>query len=163
MRKLLPAAMGLLLWVDASAQLPEDALRNSWTTPSGTARQQAIGGAMGSIGGDMTAGFVNPAGLGLYKTNELVVSPGWQLFNSTHAGYLGTNSSGPAVNHFNSGASGFVVSWSGFDPGVTTTFALAVNRMADFNSHVSYQGTNTYSSFAEQYAEEFSSSGLDIN
>jgi hypothetical protein len=162
MRKFLPA-IGLFLWVQAAAQLPEDALRNSWTTPSGTARQQAIGGAMGSIGGDITAGFVNPAGLGLYRSNEIVVSPGWQLFNSTRSGYLGTSGSGPIVNHFSTGASGIVISWSGFNPGTSTTLALAVNRTADFNSHISYQGINTYSSFAEQYAEEFAGSGLDVN
>ena len=48
----------------AIAQLPEDALRLSWTVQSGTARIQAVGGAMGSLGGDITATFVNPAGLG---------------------------------------------------------------------------------------------------
>src|ERR1700742_58487 len=99
MRKYL-SVVGLFLCLYANAQLPEDALRNSWTTPSGTARQQAIGGAMGSIGGDLTAGYVNPAGLALYKTNEIVLSPGWQLFNTTRSGYLGNNVSGPAVNHF---------------------------------------------------------------
>jgi hypothetical protein len=162
MRTFLPA-IGLFLWVHATAQLPEDALRNSWTTPSGTARQQAIGGAMGSIGGDLTAGYVNPAGLALYKTNEIVLSPGWQLFNNTRSGYLGTNRSGPSVNHFSMGASGFVLALPSYTPGVSNTLAFAVNRTADFNSHVSYQGINTYSSFAEQYAEEFVSSGLDIN
>ena len=162
MRTFLPA-IGLFLWVHATAQLPEDALRNSWTTPSGTARQQAIGGAMGSIGGDLTAGYVNPAGLALYKTNELVLSPGWQLFNTTRSGYLGANGSGPSVNHFSMGASGFVLALPSFTSGVNNTLAFAVNRTADFNSHVSYQGINTYSSFAEQYAEEFAASGLDVN
>lgn len=162
MRKYLPA-IGLFLWVHAAAQLPEDALRNSWTTPSGTARQQAIGGAMGSIGGDITAGFVNPAGLAVYKTNEIVLSPGWQLFNTNKSGYLGTSQSGPSVNHFNMGASGFVLTLPSYTPGVNNVLAFAVNRTADFNSHVAYQGINTYSSFAEQYAEEFAGSGLDIN
>ena len=32
------------------AQEPADALRFAWTVPGGTARQQAIGGAMGSLG-----------------------------------------------------------------------------------------------------------------
>jgi hypothetical protein len=63
------------------AQLPEDALRMTWTTPSGTARNQAIGGAMGSLGGEITATFVNPAGLGLYKTGEFVFSPGFSFLN----------------------------------------------------------------------------------
>ena len=151
------------MWVHAAAQLPEDALRNSWTTPSGTARQQAIGGAMGSIGGDISSVYVNPAGLAFYKTNEIVLSPGWQLFNTNKSGYLGTNEKGPAVNHFSMGASGIVVALPSFTPGSSSTLAIAVNRTADFNSHVSYQGINTYSSFAEQYAEEFANSGLDIN
>ena len=56
-----------------SAQEPADALRYSWTTSSGTARQQAIGGAMTSLGGDISATFVNPAGLGFYKTGDFVL------------------------------------------------------------------------------------------
>ena len=43
------------------AQLPEDAIRMSWNAPYGTARSQAIGGAMGSLGGEITSMFVNPA------------------------------------------------------------------------------------------------------
>ena len=162
MRKYLPA-IALFLWVSAAAQLPEDALRNSWTTPSGTARQQAIGGAMGSIGGDISAAYSNPAGLAFYKTNEIVLSPGWQLFNKNKSGYLGTNETGPSVNHLNMGASGIVVALPSFNPGSSSTLTIAVNRTADFNSHLSYQGINTYSSFAEQYAEAFANSGLDIN
>ncbi|HVM89928.1 MAG TPA: hypothetical protein VMT76_17200, partial [Puia sp.] len=79
-----------------SAQLPEDALRASWTTPSGTARQQAIGGAMGSLGGEISATFVNPAGLGFYKTNEIVLSPGFR-FLSDKSHYRGTDASGNAI------------------------------------------------------------------
>jgi hypothetical protein len=49
------------------AQEPADALRYSWYTPGGTARQQAVGGAMASLGGDLSAAYVNPAGLGFIK------------------------------------------------------------------------------------------------
>jgi len=42
------------------AQEPADALRYSWTNQGGTARQQAIGGAMGSLGGDISSTFINP-------------------------------------------------------------------------------------------------------
>src|ERR1700754_1459803 len=92
--------IGVFLCLHLSAQLPEDALRSSWTRPNGTAREQAIGGAMGSIGGDISSAYVNPAGVGVYKTNEFVLSPGWQLFNSTKGAYLGTSQTGPAVNRF---------------------------------------------------------------
>jgi len=161
MKKYLPL-LGLFLCLQAKAQLPEDALRASWTTPSGTARQQAIGGAMGSLGGDLTAGFVNPAGLGVYKTNEFVLTPGWR-FLTDKSSYLGTNQSAAAANNFNLGASGAVFAYEGRNPGITNAFAIAVNRTANFNSQVSYQGRNSYSSFAEQYAEEFAASGLSIN
>ncbi len=90
-------AIGLLLCIRSTAQLPEDALRASWTTPSGTAREQAIGGAMGSIGGDISAAFVNPAGLGLYKTNEVVISPGWRLY-SNKGSYLGSSQTASSIN-----------------------------------------------------------------
>ncbi len=66
----------------AYAQTPDDALRNSWFTQNGTARNVAAGGVMGSLGGDITANNVNPAGLGLFKTNEFVLSPGFTLNNN---------------------------------------------------------------------------------
>jgi hypothetical protein len=44
------------------SQTPEDALRLSWFQLKGTARNQAIGGAMASLGGDATANHINPAG-----------------------------------------------------------------------------------------------------
>ena len=117
---------------------------------------------MGSLGGDITAAFVNPAGLGLYKTNELVLSPGWR-FLTDKGSYLGTSTRASALSKFAMGASGAVFGYGGADPGTNNAFAISVNRMADFNSHVSYLGYNSYSSFSEQYVEEFAASGLDID
>src|SRR5579863_7415115 len=97
----------LLFDILLRAQLPEDALRMSYTLPSGTAREQAIGGAMGSLGGDITANYVNPAGLGFYKTSEIVFSPGW-TFNTANTDYLSTNTKGPYTNNFLLSTSGFV-------------------------------------------------------
>jgi hypothetical protein len=162
MQKLYFVAALFALCKSAFAQLPEDALRNSWTSPFGTARQQAIGGAMGSLGGEITSGFVNPAGLGLYRTNEVVLSPGWSFIKSS-SDYLGKSGNGPSVNHFILGPSGAVFAINGGDPQSSGAFAIAVNRMADFNNHVVYGATNNYSSFAEQYAEEFAGSGLSID
>jgi hypothetical protein len=143
------------------AQLPEDALRISNIHPSGTAREQAIGGAMGSLGGDITANYVNPAGLGFYKTSDILISPGW-TFNSSNTGYLSNNIKGPSVNNFLLSTSGFV--WgSSSSPDVSNALSLTVNRSADFNSHIVYQGKNDYSSGAEAYAEEFNNSGISLD
>lgn len=161
MQKLLLIPVLALLCLHVRAQLPEDLLRSSWVTPSGTARQQAIGGAMGSLGGEISANYVNPAGLGLYRTNEFVISPGLR-FDKENAKYLGTHTSAAGLTGFNLGTSGFVTSYEGVG-GNFNVFSIAVNRTADFNSHTHYSGRNDYSSFAEQYAEEFSASHLGIN
>lgn len=61
-------------------QVPEDVLKYSWQPTNGTARINAVGGAMGSLGGDISANLVNPAGLGFFKTREIVLSPGYSFF-----------------------------------------------------------------------------------
>ena len=43
------------------------------------------------------------------------------------------------------------------------SFSLAVNRSADFNGHINYQGKNNYSSASEAYLEEFNASGLSVD
>ena len=143
------------------AQLPEDALRLSWSAPSGTARQQAIGGAMGSLGGEITTSYVNPAGLAFYKISEFVVSPGYS-FQKDKSNYRGTSSSANSSNNFNLGASGFVFARPG-NNGSGSALSISVNRTANFNSNTYYQGQNDYSSFSEQYVEEFVQSGLSID
>src|SRR5829696_4317550 len=70
-------------------QEPADALRYSWYIQGGTARQQAIGGAMGSLGGEISATFVNPAGLGFYRTGDFVFTPGYN-FQNNKSTYYGT-------------------------------------------------------------------------
>jgi hypothetical protein len=152
----------LLFSLSLFSQLPEDALRMSYTRPSGTARQQAIGGAMGSLGGDITANFVNPAGLGFYKTSDFVVSPGW-TFDASKTSFLSSNTQSPAVNNFVIGASGAVFGWSGDDPGKSSALSIAVNSTANFNNHIVYQGQNNYSSASEAYADEFRNSGYTID
>lgn len=143
------------------AQVPEDALRLSWMNPSGSARQQAIGGAMGSLGGEVSTMFVNPAGLAFYKTSELVLSPGFQLLKD-NSQFIGNKMSGSNVSRFNLGTSAFVFGQV-TSPTNSNAFAIGVNQTANFNSDITYQGKNSNSSGAEQYAEEFAASGLNIN
>lgn len=146
----------------ASAQVPEDALRVSWTTPSGTARNQAIGGVMTSLGGDISANFINPAGIGLYRTSELVLSPGFSFYNNKST-YRDTKTS-QTGNGFVLGTSGFVFGINDpYRPNRSSAFSIAVNRSASFNNHITYTGTNNFSSFSEAYAAEIANSGLTLD
>lgn len=145
------------------AQLPEDAVRMSWNIPSGTARQQAIGGAMGSLGGEITSVFVNPAGLGFYKTGEFVFTPSLSFLNGK-SNFRGTGSTAESINRFNIGTTGLV--WGQTNPDMkwsTKTFSIAINRTANFNGRTLYRGENDFSSFSESFAEEFAFANLPID
>lgn len=146
----------LLIAQQVVAQTPEDALRMTWTTPSGTARHQAIGGAMGSLGGEITSTFVNPAGLGFYKTGEIVLSPGFS-FLRTKGSFRGSDPmSINKTNAFNLGTSGLVWGWSNrYSKWKSSAFSIGVNRIANFNQDIYYSGSNDYSSFTENAANEF--------
>lgn len=137
------------------AQVPEDALRMSWNIPSGTARNQAIGGAMGSLGGEISSIFVNPAGLGFFKTGEIVLSPGLSLLNGK-SNFRGTDAKADNLARFNFGTSGVIWGYGEkYSRWTSKAFSIAVNRTANFNSTVYYKGTNDYSSFSEPLANEF--------
>lgn len=160
MKKQLYTLIILLTGISANAQVPEEALRLSWKPQAGTARNQAIGGAMGSLGGDGTAAMVNPAGLAFFKTSDFILSPGFQM-SKGKGSFRGTSSTGTNDNNFDLGTSGFV--FGGFGYKARNSYSITVTRTADFNQTVSYKGQNDYSSFAEPLADEFAASGLTID
>lgn len=137
------------------AQKPEDALRYSFLTqPGGTARNQAIGGAGASLGGEFTSLFINPAGLGFYKTGDFAFTPSFSMKN-LKSNYLNSPES-TTNNNFNIGTSGFV--WgSPTQNGKSIKsigIGLGINRVADFNNHIYYKGLNKTSSYSEKYLDE---------
>lgn len=158
MKKILVA--GLLLGsLYAQAQDPTDALRFSRYSPTGSARSMAIGGAMTGLGGDISAANTNPAGIALFKTNEFVLSPGFNFAN-TKGTYFGEKNKANASD-FNYGMSGFVFAtpshrnrnWKNF------SYAITATRTADFNNRLSFRGRNNRSSYSEKYLEELISAG----
>ena len=138
------------------SQTPEDALRLSWFQLRGTARNQAIGGAMVSLGGDATANHINPAGLAFFKTSDFILTPGFQ-FGKSKSNFRGTSSTAPGESQFGLGTSGFV--FGGFGNRAKNSFAITVTKQADFNYTSYYKGLNDYSSFAEPLVDEFFSIG----
>lgn len=146
----------------ASAQIPEDVLKYSFFPQSGTARTTAIGGAMGSLGGDLTAVLVNPAGLGNFKTGEFVFTPNYFL-NNNKANFRDTRSTS-SKNSFGFGNIGLIFgSPKNGDPKISQAFSIGVMQTANFNNTVRYKGYNNYSSGSEQWAEEAARSGDSIN
>lgn len=146
----LASANGLL------AQEPADALRYGWVTSNGTARQQAIGGAMASLGGDISATFVNPAGLGFFKTGDFVLTPAYNFLNNKSS-YFGRTEKDKS-KQLSFGTSGII--WGTGEINTRTSkssgsaFAIAVNRTANFNNNILYRGLNTQSSYSQKFLEQ---------
>lgn len=68
---LISSALLLITGSYLSAQTHDNALRFSTETLDGTARYQAMGGAFGAVGADYSSLRQNPAGLGLFRSNEI--------------------------------------------------------------------------------------------
>jgi hypothetical protein len=156
--------IGILVFVSANlqAQSPEDGLRLSWFAPYGTPRSNALGGAMGSLGGDLSAAHINPAGLGFYKSGELLVT----------SKYLNT------VNNFNFqdsltrssrsitdlGNIGIVLADGKKNRGYSSTaFSISFTQIANFNNRQRFSGVNNFSSYSEKFLEElyYDNAGMD--
>ena len=90
----------------AFSQNANDALRFSQQYVGGSARYMAMGGAFGALGGDFTVLSTNPAGLGIYKSSELLFTPSVHTGSSKsfYNGYTGKDSR----TNFAAGNSGYV-------------------------------------------------------
>ena len=156
------AASAVLSTAAVQAQVPEDALRYSFQPVNGTARTMAIGGAMGSLGGDLTAAYVNPAGLGLFRTREFSLT-GINKNSKGEFSFL-NNKSTDNFSKTSIGPIGVIIGNLGnTSGGKNGAFAIALNSVADFRSNSNFSGLNAASSYAEVFAEEFAGSGQSIN
>ena len=154
--------VSLFFVTNTYSQVPEDAVRYSWYPQNGTARTLAIGGAIGSLGGDISSNFINPAGIGFYKTNEATISGGY-VFDKNKTGYRGTLIN-EKKQQFNFAPAGLVIAIPNrFDDRKTNAFSFAVSQTANFNNVIHFKGLNNYSSFSEQFAEEFSRLNTSID
>lgn len=138
----------------AFSQESADAIRYSMTDHGGTARSRAIGGAVTALGGDLSAAYVNPAGLGLYKTGELTFSPSLFL-NRSKTDYLNSSNkekkNGYEYNNF-----GVVLPKDGSYNGRWSNFTFSIGMVSpvNFSNKVFLSGNNNQSSFSEKYLEE---------
>lgn len=121
MKKYLLSLAALSVICGASAQGAMDAFQFSQPDLKGTARFMSMGGAFGALGGDLTTLNQNPAGIGVYRRNEIGftlnldaqksqgVSDGvkgsWQQtkFYLNNIGFVTTINTGTVLRNFNMG------------------------------------------------------------
>lgn len=148
------------------AQIADDALILSRWNQEGTARVTAMGGAFTALGSDLSSATMNPAGLGLYRSNDFSFSVAGNL-NKTTGSYLGTDLAthqlrmnmpnfGIALsspNYRNMETGGGPSSW---------TFAIGYNQIHTFNKAFGFEGTNNYSSYLDAGVPDPYAAYMDI-
>jgi len=170
MNKYLNIAIGaaILLPASVNAQNQVDALRYSQVTGAATARSLSLGGTGGSYGGDFSSLSINPAGIGIYRSSEVMFTPTLRV-NSMNGSYLGSSSSdnNTRAGIANAGAvftsklnRGRNQSSNGWQ---TISFGAGYNRVADFNQDGYYAGNNNQSSMTEGFAADARINGVSDN
>jgi len=137
------------------AQDLADALRYSDISVSGTARAGAMGNAFGALGGDFTSASINPAGIGLYRSSELVITP-ISLSTKVESNYYGTGRENSdykfSLNNL-SYVYAMPVAGSNEAGIVTVTFGVGYNKLKDFNSDAAIQGYDVDGSYMDYFAD----------
>ena len=88
-KKLTILALSALTFVGAGAQTVYDATNIAQKELNGTARFVGMGGALGALGGDISTIGTNPAGIGIYRSNDVMATMGYSI-TGTESKYDGS-------------------------------------------------------------------------
>jgi len=137
----------LITGLNLQAQNFEDAWRYAGQEPTGTARFTALSGAFSSLGGDLSAVSLNPAGASTFTTNRFTAT--LSFFNTeSSANYFG-NSKNASYNSFDDqiiGINQIGAVWA-YQSDVSDwnkiAFSVNYNKNADFGNYIRINGLNT--------------------
>jgi len=142
-----------------NAQNVDDALRYSQLFYNGSARFNSMGGAFTALGGDISALSQNPAGIGVFRSSEITITP--QLFHNKSTASLFGNSSVDYLYNYNLAQAGIVINFFNRETEtglVTLNFGYSFNRTNNYNQSIVIEGTSDNSSLLDYWAEK--SNGL---
>lgn len=126
-----------LMWATDMAAL-------SQTHTFGTARAMGMGGAFVSLGADLTAMSVNPAGLGMYRRSEVAFTPYLSITRAETDATEPWQKNGKTRFSFANLGGAFNLVQNAQGALTSLTFGVAMNRMADFNSRWSFSSESRY-------------------
>lgn len=163
LKTILLSALALLGSSAISAQgTIYDATKLIGSDLNGTARYVGMGGAMGSLGADITTMGTNPAGIGLYRSSDAMVSFGFGNSN-VESNFKGMNNQ---VDHFYGSFdnAGFVYSYKvGNETSIRfVNFGFNYKRTKNFDRNMLASGTYSASQ-TEQMADMTNSSNASVN
>ena len=140
-----------------SAQTEFDALKYIQTDITGTARYMSMSGAFGALGGDASSIKDNPAGLGVYRSSEVVGSLNTTIQSSTSFwNNIGSKITSPYKTGFNNFALIIAVpTWrqeTGAAGLISSNFSFSYNRLKNYDKMVRIKSENTSSSMTQYMA-----------
>ena len=135
------------------AQNGSDALRYSQNFNEGSARFSSMGGAFGALGADFSSIFINPAGLGVYRKSEFVLTPTIS-YNKAKTSFIG-NSYEDFKYDFGLSNIGLVGTFkTGNQRGwISTSIAFGYNRMRNFDFNSLIKTDNATSSMLDEFVD----------
>lgn len=151
---------GLLM--DKDLLMPSDMFELSQTQFNfGTARAMAMAGAFTSLGADLSSMSINPAGLGMYRHNDISVTPMMSFARSkTNAPEYGNNSR----DRFSMANIGVVINaYEGSRSLVSLNIGFGYNRIADLNYDYAFQRQNQAATIGDAYARQLYWGGISKN
>lgn len=103
----------------------------------------ALGGAFTSLGADLASMSINPAGLDMYRRNEIALTPMMTFQSSETPGTMSYAKNGK--NRFSMANFGAALNaYEGTGTLTSFTVGIGLNRIADFNSRYSYKTDTPY-------------------
>lgn len=107
-KKITLIALAVLASVSVGAQSAYDAGNIATTDLNGTARFVGMGGAMGALGGDISTIGTNPAGIGIFRSNDAMLTFGYSSIGVDSK--IGGQSFNASRNRWNLDNAGIVIS-----------------------------------------------------
>ncbi len=140
-----------LLCLNLNAQSLDDAIRYSQTSLSGSARYNALSGAFGALGGELSSISINPAASSVFLSSELSVTA--NAFNHEVTSSYFNNENISSFNGVNLSQAGIVmvlkdegnIKWSKISFG----FNYQVNN--DFDNNILASGNNSNNNGIDKY------------
>ncbi len=138
MKKIYFLAASMAIPFMADAQSAIDGFRFSQPDMKGTARYMGMAGAFGALGGDLSSISTNPAGIGVYRRNEIGITMDVDIQSATSEAQGVKNTQNQTKVLLNN--VGGVATWNLMNSTMPNlNIGFTYNRTASFNAH--YAGT----------------------
>lgn len=140
----------------AQAQDYTDALRFNRNDVIGTARSQAMAGAYGAIGADLSSMAINPAGMAVYRATEIGLSLGVNVIKDESEYFQCKADDDKVKVPFNQMGAAFSFGRMREEGGglVASNIFIGYNRLADFSSRQLYTDHYALNSLLDYFCME---------